>query len=292
MKILITGARGQLGQDCAKVLGTENTVYGFSSQDLDISNHDQIKQHFQVIKPDFVVNCAAYTAVDKCETDQDDCWRVNAEGAGIIASICAENKAQMIHISTDYVFDGNKSVPKPYKEKDPVHPLSQYGASKQAGEEQIRNILEDHLIFRTAWLYGIGGSNFFKTMLRLAVSDPNRTIRVVNDQYGSLTWTHRLALQIKTLLTKDVTGTFHATAEGHSTWYDGAKLFLETMKVPFTLEPCSTNDYPTPARRPTNSILANNHLKKNKMNRMVPWDEDVVAFANKFRDKLLAEVSG
>ena len=98
MKILITGARGQLGQDCAKVLGTENTVYGFSSQDLDISNHDQVKQHFQVIKPDLVVNCAAYTAVDKCETDQDNCWRVNAEGAGIIASICAENKARMIHI--------------------------------------------------------------------------------------------------------------------------------------------------------------------------------------------------
>jgi dTDP-4-dehydrorhamnose reductase len=262
MKILITGARGQLGQDCAKVLGTENTVYGFSSQDLDISNHDQVKQHFQVIKPDIVVNCAAYTAVDKCETDQKNCWRVNAEGAGIIASICAENKARMIHISTDYVFDGNKSVPKPYKEEDPVHPLSQYGASKQVGEEQIRNILEDHLILRTAWLYGIGGPNFLKTMLRLAINNPNQTIRVVNDQYGSLTWTHRLALQIKTLLTSDVTGTFHATAEGHSTWYDGAKLFLEAMKIPFTLEPCSTNDYPTPAKRPTNSILANNHLKK------------------------------
>jgi len=291
MKILITGARGQLGQDCAKVLGTENTVYGFSSQDLDISNHDQVKQHFQVIKPDLIINCAAYTAVDKCETDQENCWRVNAEGAGIIASICAENKARMIHISTDYVFDGNKSVPQPYKEKDPVHPLSQYGASKQAGEEKIRNRLENYLILRTAWLYGIGGPNFLKTMLRLVVSDPNRTIRVVNDQYGSLTWTHRLALQIKTLLTSDVTGTFHATAEGHSTWYDGAKLFLEAMNVPFTLEPCSTEDYPTPARRPTNSILANNHLKKNSLNRMVPWEEDVITFANQFRDKLLAEVS-
>ena len=291
MKILITGARGQLGQDCAKVLGTENTVYGFSSQDLDISNHDQVKQHFQVIKPDLIINCAAYTAVDKCETDQKNCWRVNAEGAGIIASICAENKARMIHISTDYVFDGNKSVPQPYKEKDPVHPLSQYGASKQAGEEKIRNRLENYLILRTAWLYGIGGPNFLKTMLRLVVSDPNRTIRVVNDQYGSLTWTHRLALQIKTLLTSDVTGTFHATAEGHSTWYDGAKLFLEAMNVPFTLEPCSTEDYPTPARRPTNSILANNHLEKNSLNRMVPWEEDVITFANQFRDKLLAEVA-
>ena len=291
MKILITGARGQLGQDCARVLGTENTVYGFSSHELDISNHDQVRQHFQVVKPDVVINCAAYTAVDGCETDQENCWRVNAEGAGVIASICAESKARMIHISTDYVFDGNKRVPKPYEEKDPVRPLSQYGASKQAGEEQIRNILEDHLILRTAWLYGIGGPNFLKTMLRLAVSDPNRTIRVVNDQYGSLTWTYRLALQIKTLLTRNVTGTFHATAEKHTTWYDGARLFLEAMKVPFTMEPCSTEDYPTPAKRPTNSILANSHLKKYGLNRMVPWEKDVVAFANQFRDKLLAEVS-
>ena len=291
MNILITGARGQLGQDCVKVLDTGNTVYGLSSQELDISNPDQVRQHFQVIKPDLIVNCAAYTAVDKCETDQENCWRVNAEGARVIASICAENQARMIHISTDYVFDGNKSVPRPYKEKDSVHPLSQYGASKQAGEEQIRNILENHLILRTAWLYGIGGPNFLKTMLRLAVNGPTQTIRVVNDQYGSLTWTHRLALQIKTLLTTNMTGTFHATAEGHSTWYDGAKLFLETMKVPFTLEPCSTEDYPTPARRPTNSILANNHLEKNSLNRMVPWEEDIIAFANQFRNKLLTEVS-
>lgn len=291
MKIIITGAGGQLGQDCARVLGMENTVYGFGSQELDIADHDQVRQQFQAIKPDIVINCAAYTAVDRCETDKENCWRVNAEGPGIIASACAEVKARMIHISTDYVFDGNRRVPKPYTEKDPVHPLSQYGASKQSGEEQVRTILANHLILRTAWLYGIGGPNFLKTMLRLAVSDPKRTIRVVNDQYGSLTWTHRLALQIKALLAKDITGTFHATAEGQGTWYDGARLFLETMKVPFTMEPCATENYPTPARRPTNSILANSHLQQYGLNRMVPWENDVVAFANQFRDQLLAEVS-
>ncbi len=292
MKILVTGARGQLGQDCVRILGTDNTVCAFGSQDLDISTLDQVRQHFQVVMPDIVVNCAAYTAVDGCEKDKENCWRVNAEGAGVIASACAEVEARMIHISTDYVFDGLKRVPSPYRETDPVHPLSEYGASKLAGEEQVRNRLEDHLILRTAWLYGIDGGNFLKTMLRLAVSDPHRTIKVVNDQYGSLTWTHRLARQLETLLTSDLTGTIHATAEGHTTWYDCARLFLRAMKVPFSMEPCSTEDYPTPAKRPANSILENTLLKKYGLNRMVPWEEDIVTFASNFRDELLAEVSG
>lgn len=292
MKILITGAGGQLGRDCARILGTESTVYAFGSRELDITDEARVRQRLQAIRPEVVVNCGAYTAVDGCETDQENCRRVNADGAGIIASVCAETGARMIHISTDYVFDGRKPVPKAYRETDPVHPLSAYGASKLAGEDQIRAQLENHLILRTAWLYGIDGRNFLKTMLRLALSDPNRTIRVVNDQYGSLTWTHRLALQIKTLLLSDLSGIFHATAEGHGTWYDGAKLFLEAMRVPFTLEPCATEDYPTPARRPANSILQNSRLGKYGLNRMVSWEEDVVTFADRFREELLAEVSG
>lgn len=292
MKILITGAKGQLGLDCARVLEAENTVYAFSSQDLNISNQKQVQQHFLTIEPDVIVNCAAYTAVDGCETEKERCWQVNSVGAGVIASACDEVGARMIHISTDYVFDGGKPVPKPYIEGDPVHPISQYGASKLAGEAQILERLDDHLILRTAWLYGIGGSNFLKTILRLAISDPLRTIKVVDDQFGSFTWTYRLASQIKELLDKDVTGIFHATAEGHTTWFEGAKLFLEEMKVPFSLEPCLTADYPTPAKRPTNSILENSRLKKNKLNRMVPWKEDIENFAKIFRTELLAEASG
>ncbi len=291
MKIIITGAKGQLGQDCDSLLGTENTVYALDSKNLDISNPEQVNHHFQQIKPDVVINCAAYTAVDKCETDRKNCWRVNRDGAGVIASACAEEKARMIHISTDYVFDGKKHMPEPYIETDPVNPLSQYGASKLAGEELIRERLEDHIILRTAWLYGNGGPNFLKTMLRLVVSDPQRTIRIVNDQYGSLTWTHRLARQIQILLASDVTGTFHATAEGHGTWHEGAKHFLRAMKVPFIMEPCSTKEYPTPASRPANSILENCLLKKYNLNSMVNWKEDIVAFANQFRDELLAEAS-
>ena len=291
MKILITGAGGQLGQDCAKVLANEATVQAFNSSDLDITDHAQVNHHFQVVKPDVVVNCAAYTAVDKCETDRDNCWRVNADGAGNLASACSEIGARMIHISTDYVFDGEKPVPTPYSENEQLHPVSQYGASKLAGEEQVQAKLENHVILRTAWLYGIGGPNFLKTMLRLAVSDPTRTIQVVNDQFGSFTWTQRLAQQIKALLARRVTGTFHATAEGYTTWFDGAKFFLETMQVPFTLEPCLTSEYPTPAKRPTNSILENDQLKKHDLNRMVPWQDDVATFATSFREVLLAEAT-
>lgn len=292
MKILLTGAKGQLGQDCARVLGTEHTVYAFGSRELDIADENQVRERMAMVRPEVVINCAAYTAVDASENNQELCWRVNAQGPAFLAAACARHAARLLHVSTDYVFAGDKPVPHPYTEDDPVAPLSQYGKSKLAGEEAVRAQAPDHLIIRTAWLYGIGGRNFLKTMLRLALSNPDRTIRVVNDQYGSLTWTHRLARQIKELLPGGLNGIIHATAEGHGTWYDGARLFLTAMEVPFSLEPCTTADYPTPARRPGNSILENSVLKANGLNRMVPWDEDVQAFARQYRAELLAEARG
>jgi dTDP-4-dehydrorhamnose reductase len=289
MNILITGAKGQLGRDCALVLGGAHTVSAFGSRDLDIADQAAVAHLMRSIRPDVVLNCAAYTAVDACETEREQCWRVNARGPGVLAAACAREGGRLIHISTDYVFDGAKPVPQAYMEDDPVHPLSRYGLSKVAGEQRIREQSADHLIIRTAWLYGIGGRNFLKTMLRLAVGDPKRTIRVVNDQFGSLTWTHRLARQILVLLDTELTGTIHATAEGCGSWYEGAKLFLNAMDIPFTMEPCETTDYPTPAHRPANSILENSILKKNGLNRMVPWEEDVAAFVRRHRDELLAE---
>ncbi|HHO49177.1 MAG TPA: dTDP-4-dehydrorhamnose reductase [Desulfobacteraceae bacterium] len=291
MKILITGAKGQLGRDCAQVLGAAHAVSAFGSRELDIGDRaavtDLMRSGF-----DLVLNCAAYTAVDGCETDREQCWRVNADGPGILAAACARQGSRLIHISTDYVFDGAKPPPQAYTEEDPVGPLSQYGLSKLEGEQRIRERTPDHLIIRTAWLYGIGGRNFLKTMLRLAVGDPKRPIRVVNDQFGSLTWTRRLAGQIRVLVDSGLTGTIHATAEGRGSWYEGARLFLEAMGVAFTIEPCTTADYPTPTRRPVNSILENGVLKKKGLNRMVPWEEDVLEFARVHREELLAEARG
>lgn len=293
MNILITGAGGQLGQDCLTVMGEEpavvHAVHGRTSKQLDITQPEQILLEIQTLRPDVVVNCAAYTAVDKCESEQEACWAVNAQGAANLAESCAACGSRLIHISTDYVFAGNKSVLEPYTETDPVGPLSAYGKSKLAGEQAIAGKMDDFLTLRTSWLYGMGGNNFLKTMLRLAMADPERTIRVVNDQYGSLTWTMTLARQIKLLLASELTGIAHATAENSSTWYAGAKYFLQSMGVAFSLEPCLTAEYPTPALRPANSTLENISLKGHNINLMQTWQQDIDAFVELYRDELIAQ---
>ena len=278
MNILITGAGGQLGQDCLKVMKTEHSVHGRTSRQLDITQPEQVQGEIKALHPDVVVNCAAYTAVDQCESEQEACRAVNARGPAHLAEACAAEGARLIHISTDYVFAGDKPVPEPYTEQDAVGPLSVYGETKLAGEQAIAGKMDNFLILRTSWLYGIGGNNFLKTMLRLATADPGRTIRVVNDQYGSLTWTMTLARQIKALLASELTGIAHATAEGCSTWYAGAKYFLEALDVEFSLEPCTTAEYPTPAHRPANSILENSLLKEHHVNVMQDWQQDIDAF--------------
>ena len=289
MKVLVTGAGGQLGRDCLQILEKKHTVHGFSSRQLDITKKQQLEQLITSLQPDVVVNCAAYTAVDACETHQEKCREVNTKGAANLAWICKKTHCRLIHISTDYVFDGNKTIPEAYTEEDIVSPLSAYGRTKLAGEQSISSSMDDYLILRTAWLYGMGGGNFLKTMLRLAVSDPKRTIKVVNDQYGSLTWTRTLARQIEQLLTPEVQGIAHATAEQHCTWFEGARYFLQAMGVDFSLEPCTTAEYPTPAHRPANSILANNRLKENGIHIMQSWKQDIDDFTATYRDDLLTE---
>lgn len=292
MKILITGSGGQLGSDCNLVLGKKHTLYSLSSSALDISSKEHVRITLIKIQPDVVINCAAYTAVDNCEKDTERCFTVNAKGPQYLAQTAEEIKARFFHISTDYVFDGKRTVPTPYLEKDSTNPLSAYGKAKLAGEKAIQEACSNHLIIRTAWLYGIGGKNFLKTMLRLAVARPQKTIRIVDDQFGSLTWTYRLARQIEKLLDSDLQGIVHATAEGCSSWFEGAKTFLEAMGIDnFFIEPCTTADYPTPAIRPANSILENGVLKANNCNIMHPWQDDVIEFANRYRHLLLDEAA-
>jgi dTDP-4-dehydrorhamnose reductase len=289
MKILITGAGGQLGKDCVTLLGSKYNVQGCDSRQLNISDQDQVENTIKDVQPEVVINCAAYTAVDACESEKKTCELVNATGAENLARSCQKNGCRLFHISTDYVFDGNKPVPGEYTEQDPTSPLSAYGHSKLRGEKLIAANMDDYLIIRTAWLYGMGGKNFLKTMLRLALADPQRTITVVNDQYGSLTWTATLARQLSQLLSSDITGIVHATAEQYCTWYEGAIYFLKAMDVPFALTPCTTEQYPTPAHRPTNSILANNKLKKCGLHVMQTWQQDIDNFVAEYRNELLAE---
>jgi len=291
MKILIIGSDGQLGTDCRQLLASEHTLITPTLEQLDFCRKSSIDAILSRDTPDVIINCAAYTAVDKCEQEKDLCMRINATGPGYLAHQAERIGARLIHISTDYVFSGLKPAPEAYIEEDAVQPLCEYGKTKLAGEEAIRSQCSNHLILRTAWLYSAHGPNFLKTMLRLTVQNPDRELKVVNDQYGSLTWSYTLARQIRRLLATDMKGTVHATSEGHSTWYTGACTFLETMGVPHKLRPCSTSDYPTPAQRPLNSILANTRLDEAGCSEFVSWQEDITAFVKTFKEKLLAEVS-
>ena len=292
MKILITGGQGQLARDVSQLLGREHTIISLGSKELDISNQQGIDTTVRAHHPQVLINCAAYTAVDNCEKEKKRAWQVNAEGPKNLARAMEAQGGRLIHISTDYVFDGNKPIPEGYTEEDAVAPLSEYGRSKLAGEQAVAGISSNHLILRTAWLYGWHGKNFLKTMLRLALADPYREVKVVNDQYGSLTWTGTLARQIQALLTSDLQGIIHATAEGASTWYQGACYFLDAMEVPHNLIPCSTREYPTPAHRPANSILENRRLKEAGLSLFTSWQLDIDSFVHLHRQELLREAEG
>lgn len=291
MRVLITGGNGQLGQDLSTLLSQEHEVISCSSSELDIANRKIVEKVLAAHQPEIVINCAAYTAVDNCETEKELAWRVNALGPEILADTTAGSNSRFIHISTDYVFDGTKAINKSYVEDDLVQPLSEYGKSKLAGEDAILQFSPNFLILRTAWLYGHRGNNFLKTMLRLALADPTQERKVVNDQYGSLTWTASLSRQIETILDADIIGIVHATAEGSCTWYEGACYFLDSMDVPYTLAPCTTKEYPTPAHRPSNSILENKRLKEAGLSTFNSWQEDIDSYVKLHRQQLLDEAA-
>lgn len=289
MKIMIAGNKGQLGSDSEIVLGTNHEVLGIDLEELDITNLSEVQRMVKDFSPHVILNCAAYTLVDNCETEKELAWRVNVIGPKNLALSVGKYGGRFIHISTDYVFDGRKKLPQPYVEEDAPNPINYYGVTKNEGEKAVRHALHEHMIVRTSWLYGFKGHNFLKTMLKLALKNPGKEIRVVDDQYGSPTWSYGLAQQISRLVNLDGQGTFHATSEGHCTWYGLAECFLEKMGVPHTLVPCTTEEYPTPAARPKNSILENRHLKNKKMNIMKHWQDDLDRFVSKYRDRLMDE---
>jgi dTDP-4-dehydrorhamnose reductase len=291
MKILITGSNGQLGMDCQKVFSPSHDIIAVDVEELDITHAASVQAALADIRPDLLINCAAFTQVDACETEHSLASKVNTEGPKNLAIATAEHGGCLFHISTDYVFDGKKTVPDPYVEEDPTVPLSFYGKSKLEGEIAVRSACPRHAIIRTAWLYGIHGKNILKTFLRLAVRGEKQPMKVVNDQFGSPTWSYRLALQIEKLSQAHVYGTFHATAEGYCSWYELATYFLEKMAVRCPITPCPSEAYPTPAMRPKNSILENRGIKEAGLNVMRHWKDDIDQFVATYKDRLLKEVS-
>lgn len=285
-KTLVIGCGGQLGTDCTSVIPGAR---GIDFPELDITNRSLCFETLDEINPSVIVNCAAYTAVDACESDSA-CWKVNADGPGYLAEWAAKYQRFVIHISTDYVFSGERPLFEASIETDGPGPVSEYGRSKLAGEQAILKSGAQVAILRTAWLYGAHGKNFLKTMLRLALQNPERELRVVNDQYGSPTWSHTLARQVSAVMAARATGIFHATSEGYCSWFDLASRFLQLMDLPHRIAPCTTEEYPTPAKRPTNSILENAHAKALGVNVFKDWDEELACFVNQNREALLDEM--
>jgi dTDP-4-dehydrorhamnose reductase len=262
-RILITGINGQLGQELQRVLSSiENLeLIGVGRDRLDLSKPDNIRQMVAEIQPEIIINSGAYTAVDKAESEPELAHQINGIAPGIFAEEAQKLDATLIHVSTDYVFDGTQSHP--YQETDPTHPLGVYGASKLAGEQAIQQTDARAIILRTAWVYGVGGTgNFVKTMLRLGADRPE--LRVVADQIGSPTWTGDIAHAIAGLIAqhRDISGIYHFTNSGVASWYDFAvAIFEEAQKCEFPLKidrviPITTSEYPTPAKRPAYSVLA------------------------------------
>ena len=290
MRILITGSKGQLGADCAQVLCTSHETLAIDLEEMDITKQWDVERVVSDFRPHIIINCAAYTQVDACETEKDQARTVNVDGPKNLAIHARKTHATLIHVSTDYVFDGTKEVPEPYRETDKPGPVSYYGKTKLEGEITVQQTMEDYMIVRTAWLYGLNGHNILKTFLRLAMEDPDRVIKVVNDQFGSPTWSYRLALQIAKLVEAKGRGIYHATSEGYCTWYDLAQYFLQKMDVPHRVIPCPTEEYPTTAVRPKNSILENSRLKQQGIHVMSFWEEDMNHFIDQFGPALVTEI--
>jgi len=277
-RILLTGVNGQLGQELQQTLVSLGEVIGVGRETMDLAQPASIRQVIGEVKPDLIVNAAAYTAVDKAETEIELAKSINAIAPSLMAEEAQQMGADLIHVSTDYVFDGRKNTP--YTEQDATNPLSVYGQSKLAGEEGIRLHSDRHIILRTAWVYGTHGkSNFVKTMLRLFAE--REEVRVVADQVGTPTWAGDIASAIATLVTQlsqepdrdainqDLlpTGTYHFTNSGVASWYDFAvAIFEEAKELGFPLKvqrivPIQTSEYPTPAQRPAYSVLSGEKIK-------------------------------
>jgi dTDP-4-dehydrorhamnose reductase len=289
MKILITGGNGQLGRDCTSVFEKNHSVTSVDIDTTDITDIEAVSDLIADIKPDVIVNCAAYTQVDNSETQQKVAWAANVKGPENLAVCARKSAARLIHISTDYVFDGKKIPPEPYIETDETNPQSYYGRTKLEGEKVIPNHTDNFMILRTAWLYGFYGNNFLKAILKKSLI--GQSLKVINDQYGSPTWSYGLAEQIRHVIDHNARGIYHASSEGHCTWYELAKYFLEKMDITHDIRPCATEEYPLPAPRPKNSILKNHRLKSEGLNIMKHWQEDLDEYIVKFGARLIEECS-
>lgn len=268
MKVLITGASGQLGYDAAKTLTARSVPFlGVHSKELDITDRDAVLRVFDTYHPDAVLHCAAYTKVDRAEDEVELCMRVNAEGTRNVALACRECGAKLLYVSTDYVFPGTGE--KPWETDDETGPLNVYGESKLAGEQAVRELVEKHFIVRTSWVIGEHGNNFVKTMLRLAQT--HNVLRVVDDQIGSPTFTADLAPLLCDMIETERYGVYHATNEGFCSWAELAEAVFRVAGKGVAVRHVTTEEYGAKARRPKNSRLSKASLDAGGFARLPSW---------------------
>ncbi len=286
-KILLTGITGQVGQELLKTLTSVGEVVGLTRQELDLTQPEKIQDKILAIHPNIIINAAAYTAVDQAEKESKLAIAINRDAPKAMAEVANKISATLVHISTDYVFDGTNHTP--YKEDDATNPLGMYGKSKLLGEVGIKEICNRHIILRSAWVYGSKGhGNFVKTMLRLGAA--KEELKVVADQIGSPTWAYDIAVAITQLISQEVTpGTYHFTNSGVASWYDFAlAIFAEAEKLGFPLKiqrvlPITTAEYPTPAQRPSYSVLSK--VKFNQALGIYPpyWRDSLIKMLREWR---------
>lgn len=283
MKILITGANGLLGHELSSLL-KDHTLILLSHSQLDISDSESVNKQIDSSSPDIIINSVAYTQVDACETNYDLAFQSNAIGPKNLAIKCKQLGIPLIHISTDYVFEGNEKKNSPLVENDKLGPKTVYGKTKLEGEKMVQENCEKYFILRTAWLYG-EGKNFVKTMLSL--SKKNKELKVVNDQIGSPTYAKDLAKAIKEIIEKksDKYGIYHVTNKGEVSWYEFAKKIFEIKNIEIKVNPCTSEEFPRPAPRPHYSVLSNQKWIDAGFTPMRDYEEALNEYLNSLKDE-------
>jgi dTDP-4-dehydrorhamnose reductase len=279
MKILVTGANGQLGRELVKVLSAHHQVIGCTRNELDVTDLSKARDIVQEARPEIVVHTAAYTHVDQAEADQDRAFLVNAYGTRNMTVAAQQAGAKMMYISTDYVFDGRST--KPYREYDFVNPVNVYGKSKLAGEDMVKTLSDKYFIVRTSWVYGRHGSNFVKNMLRLA--ETRTEIDVVCDQVGSPTYAPELAWFIKELLESEKYGIYHVSNTGACSRYEWAKAIFAAAGLGVTVRPVDTAKFLLPAARPAYSVLDHMAIRLNGFSTLRHWRTALTQFIDELR---------
>jgi dTDP-4-dehydrorhamnose reductase len=282
MRVVVTGAAGQLGQDVVKELARKNhEAIGIDREQLDITIEADVIKYISEVKPDMILHCAAFTNVDAAEENEEVAYQINAAGTEYLAKAAKQTGAKMLYISTDYVFDGTAT--EPYEVDQTTKPIGAYGRTKLAGEELLQKNLEDFFIVRTAWVFGVYGQNFVKTMIRLG--EERGEVGVVHDQVGSPTYTVDLARFMVELMETEKYGIYHATNDGVCSWYEFAVEIFKQAGLNVKVNPLTTDQFPRPAARPKYSVLSKKKIEEQGLTPLRNWKDALSAYLEEAKGK-------